>query len=77
MTGSRPRRCREVYQFIFKNVFDPTFKCFYPQYVIYDFNSFMADWGGYMGLVLGYREKLTGSVILLLNLKSYRSYLVF
>ena len=24
------------------------------QYVIYDFDSFMADWGGYMGLVLGY-----------------------
>ena len=56
--------------------FDPTLKCFYQQYVIYDFNSFMADWGGYMGLVLGYREKLTGSVILRLNLQSYRSYLV-
>ena len=26
------------------------------QYVIYDFNTFMADWGGYMGLALGYRE---------------------
>ena len=26
------------------------------QYVIYDFNSFVADWGGYMGLVLGFRE---------------------
>ena len=26
------------------------------QYVIYDFDSFMADWGGYMGLVLGYRN---------------------
>ena len=24
------------------------------QYVIYDFNSFVADWGGYMGLVLGF-----------------------
>ena len=26
------------------------------QYVIYDFNSFMADSGGYMGLILGIRE---------------------
>ena len=26
------------------------------QYVIYDFNSFVADWGGYMGLVLGFRD---------------------
>ena len=31
---------------------------YHKQYVIYDFNSFMADWGGYMGLVLGYREIL-------------------
>ena len=28
------------------------------QYVIYDFNSFVADCGGYMGLVLGIREFL-------------------
>ena len=30
--------------------------CLPKQYVIYDFNTFMADWGGYMGLALGYRE---------------------
>ena len=29
---------------------------FSPQYVIYDFNGFVADVGGYMGLVLGIRE---------------------
>ena len=28
------------------------------QYVIYDINSFVADWGGYMGLILGFRKFL-------------------
>ena len=37
-------------------IFDLILKLLPKQYVIYDFNSFMADWGGYMGLVLGYRE---------------------
>ena len=36
-------------------IFDLILKLLPKQYVIYDFNSFMADWGGYMGLVLGYR----------------------
>ena len=38
------------------DTFDLVLKLLPQQYVIYDFNSFMADWGGYMGLVLGYRE---------------------
>ena len=36
-------------------IFDLILKLLPKQYVIYDFNSFMVDWGGYMGLVLGYR----------------------
>ena len=28
------------------------------QYIIYDIDSFIADWGGYMGLILGFREFL-------------------
>ena len=49
-----------------------TIDSLYEQYVIYDFNSFMADWGGYMGLALGYSllaiyDDLVKMVMVILN----------
>ena len=47
------------------------------QYVIYDFDSFMADWGGFMGLILGYSllaiyDDLVKIVMVMLNLSLCR-----